>query len=809
MSDILSKFSAHLKGVLAKALVLSVEFGAEHVGLLHLLLAIAVQKGSVAETLLAKSPFTEERIRGMMKLEIDRDPSGIPGLSEQVKVIIEKAVLTANVYKHLAVGTEHLLFALLELHADDLATLFDVNPNDLATFKGEIALSLKLETEFPDLQPVNAGLPNVEDLFSKQKEDSEESALGFFTKELTTKEAIKAFAPMIGRTEELRRLESILGRKTKNNPILIGEPGVGKTAIVEGLARLIVEGDAPSNLLSMHIHQLDLAGLVAGTMYRGEFESRLKQLIDEIEERDDIILFIDEVHMLAGAGGTGGSLDAANMLKPALARGELRCIGATTTAEYKKYIENDGALERRFQPIFVHEPSKEETRKLLTRVAKFYETHHNVRFETEALDAIVALCETTFASKRYPDKAIDLLDEAGSRKANESAKDAFTFEKKRYREVREALEKTREEKRQAVLKEHFELAGQRKIEEEALAKELATLKETTRGERKTITETDIVLTVAKMKRLNESDLRDASRLEKLERTLSSAIVGQPSAVTQVISLLKRLTLGLPAVNRPGLSLLFFGPSGVGKTRFAEALAEALAPQKESRLRIDLSQYKDPMSMTKLVGAPAGYVGYRDQGALTDHVKHHPEAVVLFDDLDRAHPEILHALGKLLTTGFLSDATGLSIDFRKTRLLFTTSATKKATEKTLGFGGDENEEARGHLEELLGARIIESMHGTIPLNRLNESDHLVIAKRELQKLLSFAKTRGLTLSHDSAILAHLAQSATKNAGVRGIKKRIEEEIETLIAEELLSESQKKKRALKLTVKNGKAVLARAK
>jgi ATP-dependent Clp protease ATP-binding subunit ClpE len=270
-----------------------------------------------------------------------------------------------------------------------------------------------------------------------------------------------------------------------------------------------------------------------------------------------------------------------------------------------------------------------------------------------------------------------------------------------------------------------------------------------------------------------------------------------------------LTLGLPAVNRPGLSLLFFGPSGVGKTRFAETLAEALAPQKESRLRIDLSQYKDPMSMTKLVGAPAGYVGYRDQGALTDHVKHHPEAVVLFDDLDRAHPEILHALGKLLTTGFLSDATGLSIDFRKTRLLFTTSATKKATEKTLGFGGDENEEARGHLEELLGARIIESMHGAIPLNRLNESDHLVIAKRELQKLLSFAKTRGLTLSHDSAILAHLAQSATKNAGVRGIKKRIEEEIETLIAEELLSESQKKKRALKLTVKNGKAVLARAK
>ncbi len=809
MSDILSKFTAHLKGVLAKALVLSVEFGSDTVGILHLLLAISVQKGSVAGTILAKSPLTEEAIRTSITVEMEKDRSGIPGLSEQVKVIIEKAVLTANIYKHLAVGTEHVLYALLDLHREDLALLFNIDPKVLLTLKGEVALALKLESEFPDLQPVNAGLPNVEDLFSKQKEEADDTALTFFTKELTTLEAVKTFAPMIGREDEIHRLESILGRKTKNNPILIGEPGVGKTAIVEGLARLIVEGNAPSNLLSMHIHQLDLAGLVAGTMYRGEFESRLKSLLEEIEERDDVILFIDEVHMLAGAGGTGGSLDAANMLKPALARGQLRCIGATTTAEYKKYIENDGALERRFQPVFVHEPSKTETRKLLTRVAKFYEAHHNVSFEPEALDEIITLCESSFASKRYPDKAIDLLDETGSRKANTRNDKGFSFEKKRYKELREKLEKIREEKRLAVIKEQFDLAGQRKLDEEAVEKELSALKERSRGEKQTVTASDVLTTVAKIKRLNETDLKNESRFIALEKSLRSTLVGQSRAVDTTIKTLKRLALGLVQTEAPTIALLFTGPGGVGKTYLAEHLAEYLAPEKGARLRIDLSQFKDPMSMTKLVGAPAGYVGYRDQGALTDHVKHHPEAVIIFDDLDKAHPEILHTMTKILTTGFLVDATGLGVDFRKTRLLFTTSATRKASEKSLGFGSDGSERTRGTLEELLGAKLLSSLHAVIDLDLLTEDDYKTIAKREITNLAKHAKTRGITLTHDQELLAHLVGTTTKNGGARAIQKRVEEEIHSLLADILFEAIEKKKRRIRLTMKNGKPALARAK
>ncbi|NQV12487.1 ATP-dependent Clp protease ATP-binding subunit, partial [Candidatus Uhrbacteria bacterium] len=619
---------------------------------------------------------------------------------------------------------------------------------------------------------------------------SESQALEFFATELTSAEAIGSLDPVIGRDKEIVRMMEILSRRSKNNPILVGEPGVGKTAIVEGLARNIIEGNVPSVLLNKRIFSLDLGSLIAGTVYRGEFEGRLKQIIDEVRDDPNIILFIDEVHMIIGAGSASGSLDAANMLKPALSRGWIRCIGATTPAEYKKHIEPDGALERRFQMVDVIEPTVQDTIEILHGLSPIYEKFHGVTIEKEALNYAAESANRYIQNAFLPDKAIDLIDEAAAaiRVKHTSPEDLAA------RHLTQDLKEAKAKKRAAIVEERFMDASVYKGKEDDLENEI----DETEMKRQdviigNIGINDIARVIERRTGIRVVDMMSNERkhLARIEKGLGEHIFGQKKVIKQVATHVKRAKVGINRQSRPLASFMFVGPSGTGKSELATQLAKYVFHDKKALIRLDMSEFVESFSISKLVGSPAGYVGYRDTALLTDQVKQKPHSVVLFDEIEKAHPDVHNLLLQILEHGELKDATGRTISFKNAIVILTSNiGAEKFLNGSIGFTSDgelSQSDVEKTLRDQMRPELINRIDQICAFKPLETKDLVSVAQRELAILKNSLEIDNREFDWAPEVHDHIvAFSQADVSGARNIRQKVNELVASLIADQLLKQ-----------------------
>jgi ATP-dependent Clp protease ATP-binding subunit ClpC len=818
---VVEKFTTHLKNVLTRALCFVVETQQKTIEPEHLLWALGTEKGSIGAEVLHKANVKVEALRQLIgaavKTHIEPVPSSVaasPLLSENAKRTIEKAVLAASVYEHQYVGTEHLLSGLLQVRDKTIEEFFDRSRVDLKEVRQHLAIVLKSTSKFPEMTqtvpetaPVATATVQAErtetDIATRVAETEQKEktpALDFFGRDLSSPEMQARIDPVIGREEEIQRVMEILCRRTKNNPLLLGEPGVGKTAIVEGFAKLLHEGAVPAALQGKRVIALDLSSMIAGTMYRGEFEARLRQVVEEARENEDVILFIDEVHMLIGAGAATGSLDAANMLKPALARGDIRCIGATTLSEFKKHMETDAALERRFQSVMVDEPSPEDTLSILRGIARYFERFHRVQISDSALKAAVTLSMRYQPEKHLPDKAIDLIDEAA---AAARVRSATPNPLDRTRLVERELEKLREEKRQAVAEENFTNALALKEKERALLAKWESIEnEPVTPSAITIDESDVRAVLARTLKIPLAHLAvdERERLLDLESRLSAHVIGQPEAIRLVSDAVRRAKTGVTNPARPLASFLFLGPSGVGKTELAKAIALEVFRDTNALVRLDMSEFAEGYTVSKLLGSPAGYVGYRESAKLTDQVKQRPYCVVLFDEMEKAHPDVQNLLLQLLENGEVTDATGRRVNFRNAIVVMTSNVgLEKLEGGHVGFAnGTEDRKAlleqdlRRELEERFRPELVNRIDAVCVFDALDESALTQIADKQLRELVNRVKDQDFRLTVDPTISTRIAARARDSKlRAREIRKIIQTEVEPLIAFHLL-----KKRGRKL-------------
>ena len=603
--------------------------------------------------------------------------------------------------------------------------------------------------------------------------------------------------PVIGREREIQRIAQILSRRKKNNPIIIGEPGAGKTAIVEGLAMKIFEGDCPQNLCEKRIVSLDMTSIVAGTKYRGQFEERLKVILEELHNNPDIIVFIDEIHTIIGAGNSSGSLDASNIFKPALARGELQCIGATTLDEYREHIEKDGALERRFQKVIVDGSTPEQTLEILKRLKVQYEKHHKVSYSDKALEACVQLAGRYITDREFPDKAIDILDEVGA-KSQINVKFPESIE-----QLKQEAINIKEEKLLVVKQQRYEDAAQLRDKEKKILKKLEDEKKKFENDqqnnRQVITEEMVYEVVSVMTKIPVSKLTsdEAEALLDLEKNLTKSVIGQEEAVSKISKAIRRNRVGIKDPNRPIGSFIFLGSTGVGKTHLAKRLAEEIFGDAEALIRVDMSEYQEKYSMSRLIGSPPGYVGYNEGGQLTEAVKNKPYSVVLFDEVEKANKDIFHLLLQMLDDGFLTDSFGRKINFKNTLIIMTSNiGVKKLQDFGTGVGFDTNSRA-GNNEELKKAFLQKELKNFFTPEFLNRVDEIVmfnplkedevkkIVDIELQKLLDRLTKMGYNININDEVRSHIAKIGfDEKYGARPIKRAIQEQIEDLISEEVL-------------------------
>ncbi|MEA3248919.1 MAG: ATP-dependent Clp protease ATP-binding subunit [Patescibacteria group bacterium] len=841
-TDILDKFTTHLRNALAKAYTLAVELSSSGIHPEHLMLALLMQKGSVGGEMLRQSNLSAEELRRMLHAVNQFSPKEAvetPRLSAESKRVIEKAVLTANTHRHKYVGTEHLLSGVLEIDSPVVDAILTDQEIDTIALREQVATTLKSTTKFPEITETFEGgkVPKEKDEAAQSLEQAlapatmettggKTPALDFFAVDLTDPKAQENIDPVIGRDDEIGRLIQVLCRRTKNNPVLLGEPGVGKTAIIEGLAKRIAEGDVPEILAEKRIMSLDLGLIIAGTIYRGEFEGRLKQITDEAKADPDIILFIDELHNIMGAGATNGSMDAANLLKPALARGTLRCIGATTIAEFKKHIESDGALERRFQQITVDEPSIEDAIGIMKGIRKNYETFHDVKITDDALEASVTLSDRYITDRRLPDKAIDLLDEAASRVRVAQSGEAS---KKRTTRLEAELEKLRDKKLDAVHGENFIEALELKHEEERLTEEL---KKATSGKQKTgsgkkkkgtnkITRKEIAAVVAQATGIALDDLvmEEKARLLNLEDRLQKHIVGQDDAVTAVAEMVRRAKAGIADPNRPLASFIFLGPSGVGKTELAKVLAEEVFKDPNAMVRIDMSEFAEGFNMSKLVGAPAGYVGYREETKLTDMVKRRPHSLVLFDEIEKAHPDVHNLLLQILEDGHITDATGRKINFKNAIIVMTSNVGAEALKTAgIGFTSDKkgaevehsSEAISGALENAFRPEFLNRIDKTVFFRPLSKEDLKEIVTLQLDELSTrLSEDHDIKLKTGNGTVDLIAEKSWNPLfGARAVRRQIQELIEAPLAKALLGDEYRKKSTVTVTAADGELKLTSA-
>ena len=688
------------------------------VGTEHILLGIIREGEGVASKVLESLNISPERVRAEIEGAIgrgERAPHEEVAFTPRAKKVLELALDEARRLGHNYIGTEHLLLGLIR--------------------EGEGVAARVLEAMGADLDRVRAQvvyLLGEEGTTSYTKQASKTPTLDEFGRDLTKLARDGKLDPVIGREREIERVIQVLSRRTKNNPALIGEPGVGKTAITEGLAQRIVRGDVPEVLRGKRVVQLDLAALVAGTKYRGEFEERMKKVMEEIRKaQGEVVLFVDELHTLVGAGAAEGAIDASNILKPALARGELQCIGATTLDEYRKYVERDAALERRFQPILVSEPTVEQTIEILRGLRDRYEAHHGVAISDEALVAAATLADKYISDRFLPDKAIDLMDEASSKIRLQAS-----FLPQEVRQAVERVERAKREKEEASKAQDFERAAQLRDRERVLRQKLEELegsikREKGRGNLNTVTDDDIADIVASWTGIPVTRLveEESQKLLHMEASIHERIVGQEEAVRAVSKAVRRSRAGLKDPRRPIGSFIFLGPTGVGKTELARALAEFLFGDEGALIRIDMSEYSERHTVSRLVGSPPGYVGFEEGGQLTEAVRRRPFSVVLFDEIEKAHPEIFNVLLQILDDGRLTDAQGRTVDFKNSIIIMTSNVGAPQLDKEVGIGfraaGRDETMDRERVYERMRDHVMEELRRTFRPEFLNRLDEVIV------------------------------------------------------------------------------------
>ena len=810
-----NRFTERAQQALSKAQEAAGSFGHSYIGSEHLLLGLLREGGGPAAKALAAAGVTDEALVKQIEDLSGRgtpDASAPQGMTPRTKRIIELSIRAAAQMGTGYVGTEHLLLGILNegqnVALTALANL-KVTPQMLVE-KLQEALGGAQQGDFAE-----NGAPGAAGSASGD-------ALSQFGRDLTAAAKEGKLDPVIGREKEIQRVIQILSRRTKNNPALIGDPGVGKTAVVEGLAQKIVAGDVPETLKDKRVVSLDLTGMIAGTKYRGEFEERIKKVIEELTANKDTILFVDEMHMLMGAGAAEGAADAANILKPALSRGEVQVIGATTLDEYRKNIEKDAALERRFQPVQIEEPSPEDAVEILKGLRDRYEAHHRIKIPDEAIEAAVKLSVRYVTGRFLPDKAIDVIDEACSR-----VRLSTLTAPPDLKQMEDEIAAIAARKEEAVKGQDYENAAKLRDEEKSKRDALEARKKKWADQQTTahdaVTPDDIAAVIAGWTGIPVAQMTEdeGQRLLHLEDTLHQRVIGQNAAVTAVSKAIRRGRVGLRDPKRPIGSFLFLGPTGVGKTELSKALAEAMFGDENAMIRIDMSEYMEKHAVSRMIGSPPGYVGYDEGGQLSEKVRRHPYSVVLFDEIEKAHPDVFNILLQILEDGVLTDGQGRHIDFKNTIIIMTSNiGAQKITgksRKSLGFAeGDASEAERtfeqikedvmGELKNAVRPEFLNRIDDIIVFNRLSEEEIAQIADNMLRQVASRMQDMEITMDWTDAAKKHLAKAGFDPVyGARPLRRAVTNEVEDLVAEESLEGKIKAGQHVTLDEADGKLVL----
>lgn len=791
-----NNFSSRVQMVIQFARDEALRLGHDYIGTEHLLLGLIREgEGIAIEILLALGCDLEEvrqAIEDAGRVSSDTMTLGNIPFTKRAEKILKSAYVEAERYKSDIIGTEHLLLALVrerEGLAAQILTSFGVNYDAVAMELGRVL-------DGPTSSGTVSGSPSQGAAEPNQQGKSQTPALDHFGRDLTKMARDDKLDPIIGRDDEIQRVAQILSRRKKNNPVLIGEPGVGKTAIAEGLALRIIEKKVPRILHNKRIVTLDLGAIVAGTKYRGQFEERMKAIMNELVKQPDIILFIDELHTIVGAGGASGSLDASNMFKPALSRGELQCIGATTLDEYRQYIEKDGALERRFQKVMVDPPSLEETFEIIKGLKSRYEAHHRVRFTEDAVHEIVNLSDRYISDRFQPDKSIDVMDETGAR-----VHLANVVVPKEITQIEEDIKKVRTEKDAVVRSQNFEKAAVLRDREKQLMQELEETKRRWNTEQDEhfadVNGDDVAEVVSLMTKIPVTRVvqTESDKLLHMSDELKKRVIGQDPVIEMLSRAIQRTRAGLKDPDRPIGSFIFLGPTGVGKTYLAKELAKYMFDDENALIRIDMSEYMEKFSVSRLTGAPPGYIGYEEGGQLTEKIRRHPYAVVLFDELEKAHPDVFNVLLQILDEGHITDGLGRKVDFKNTVLIMTSNVGARMVTKGSGIGFAQKSEESNY--DNMRQRIIDEVKHTFNPEFLNRVDEIVVFRqlsREdmvkiidivLEDMLGKVSNRDITIELTKGAKEFIAEHGFDPVyGARPLKRTIQKYVEDAIAEELL-------------------------
>ena len=808
------KFTNSASEALQIANELAARLGHSYIGTEHILYGLVEEQTGVASRVLEKQGLDCNNVLREIEELVGINEAGpienleSIGFTPRAKRIIENAYVEARRLNSEYIGTEHLLVGIMK-EGDSVAVriMMDLNVNPQKIYN-EILKALSEATSQENGKRSDSGSYN------------QTPTLNQYGIDLTKKAKEGKLDPVIGRNEEIERVIQILSRRTKNNPCLIGEPGVGKTAIAEGLAEKIMQSDVPEQLKNKRVVSVDISSMIAGAKYRGDFEERIKKSLDEVKKAGDVILFIDEIHTIVGAGSAEGAVDAANILKPLLARGEIQVVGATTTNEYRKYIEKDAALERRFSPVMVQEPSEKDTIKILEGLRDKYEAHHNVKITDEAIKAAVELSARYVNDRYMPDKAIDLIDEASSRVKMQTYTKPDSM-----RVLEEEIEKLNKEKEEAIATQNFEKAAKLRDEANNKNKELETKQNSWKDDNTkkvmVLKEEDIAKVISTWTGIPVAKITETEneKLRHLEENLHKRVVGQDEAVTSVAKAIRRGRVGLTDPNRPTGSFLFLGPTGVGKTELSKALAESLFGTEDAMIRIDMSEFMEPHSVAKLIGAPPGYVGFDDGGQLTEKIRRKPYSVILFDEIEKAHPDVMNMLLQILEDGRLTDSQGRTVNFKNTVIIMTSNiGARLITEKkSLGFTNSSEEDENKEYEEIkknvmaelkkqLRPEFINRIDDIIVFHKLNDEEINSIIDLLLKNVEQRLVEQGLNIKIDKSVKELIAKKGVdKEFGARPLRRAIQNIVEDKLAEEILDGNIKPGLEAKLVAKDDKVEL----
>ena len=840
LNDMDAKFSPRVKEVISYSREEALRLGHDYIGVEHLLLGIIREGEGIAMRMITSSGINSKDLRKKLESKLDsgqltelKNSGNIP-LLKQAEKVLKITYLEAKLFKSNMIGTEHLLLSILKEDNNIASSILKEYNLNYESVKEE--LDIMTESGYkPEIYP-ESKIPESADENDEEKEDSFSTSssskktsdsksktpvLDNFGRDLTKFAEDDKLDPIVGREKEIERVSQILSRRKKNNPLLIGEPGVGKSAIAEGLALRITERNVSRVLFNKRIISLDLASLVAGTKYRGQFEERMKAVMNELEKSPDIILFIDEIHTIVGAGGASGSLDASNMFKPALARGDIQCIGATTLDEYRQFIEKDGALERRFQKVIVEPTSIEETLQILENIKEKYEDHHNVNYTPEAIKSCVLLTERYISDRHLPDKAIDALDEVGSRVhiTNINVPESII-------EVEKKIEDVKELKNKVVRSQQYEEAARLRDSERKLNEELESAKkrweEESKSHRQDVSEENVAEVVAMMTGIPVQKVaeKESGKLMKMVESMNGTVIGQNEAITKVVKAIQRNRAGLKDPNKPVGSFIFLGPTGVGKTQLCKVLAKYLFDSEEALIRIDMSEYMEKFAVSRLIGAPPGYVGYEEGGQLTEKVRRKPYSIILLDEIEKAHPDVFNLLLQALDDGKMTDSLGRNIDFKNTIIIMTSNIGARQLQDFgtgVGFGTkarseNDQENMKGVIQNALkksfAPEFLNRIDDVVIFNSLNKDHILKIIDIELEKLFNRINSLGFKIELTKKAKVFVADKGyDEKYGARPLNRAIQKHIEDPLAEEIIQKKVKEGDLIKIDLdsKNNKIIV----